>query len=118
MNSRKSKQNANDKPYSYQQLGAEVQNTKKSRVYVFGDADVKEDEVVEFEMSDVRSRKGGTKPITRDDDEEIYYEREITEGDTLRSLSLQYGCPVCEIQNHLVWRSRYFCDYSHKINDN
>lgn len=94
MSSRKSKQDANNKPYSYQQLGAEVQNSKKSRVYVFGNADVQEDEVVEFEMSDVRSRKGGPKPTQKDEDEQLYYERELTEGDTLRSLSLQYGCPV------------------------
>lgn len=98
MSSRKSKQDANNKPYSYQQLDAEVQNSKKSRVYVFGNADVQEDEVVEFEMSDVRSRKGGPKPTQKDEDEQLYYERELTEGDTLRSLSLQYGCPVAEIK--------------------
>lgn len=100
MSSRKSRQDANNKPYSYQQLGAEVQNSKKSTVYVFGNADVQEDEVVEFEMSDVRSRKGGPKPTQKDEDEQLYYERELTEGDTLRSLSLQYGCPVIKV---LFW---------------
>ncbi|XP_062620940.1 lysM and putative peptidoglycan-binding domain-containing protein 3-like [Saccostrea cucullata] len=110
MNSRKSRQNANNKPYSYQQLGAEVQNSKKSKVYVFGDADVQEDEIVEFEMSDVRSRKGGPKTISKEDDEQLYYEREITEGDTLRSLSLQYGCPVAEIKriNNMIQDQEFY----------
>lgn len=76
---------------------AQVQNVKKSRVYVFGDADMHDDDdVVEFEMGnipDIRSRKA-PKHIDPKEKEPIYFEREITEGDSLQSMSLQYGCQV------------------------
>ena len=42
--------------YDYRSGGAQAQNVKSGRVYVFGDADVEEDEVgedVHFEMSEV-----------------------------------------------------------------
>jgi len=75
--------------------GAQVQNVKKSRVYVFGDTDIQEDEVVEFEMSEVRSRKGPKLVDPKEKEQPLYFEREIAEGDSLQSLSIQYGCPVC-----------------------
>ncbi|XP_060068899.1 lysM and putative peptidoglycan-binding domain-containing protein 3-like [Ylistrum balloti] len=80
----------------YVYSGAQVQNVKKNRVYVFGDADVADDEVVEFEM-EMRSRKA-PRVVDPKEKEPIYFEREITEGDSLRSLALQYGCPVSELK--------------------
>lgn len=77
-----------DKSDNYQ-----VQNVKKSRVYVFGDADIQEDEIVEYEMSEVRSRKA-PKQIENEEKEPLYFDREIAEGDSLQGISLQYGCPV------------------------
>lgn len=73
---------------------AQVQNVKKSNVYVFGDADVEEDEIVEYEMSEMRSRNQRSKK-KKEKEEPLYFDRQITEGDTLQSLSLQFGCPVC-----------------------
>ncbi|XP_069138584.1 lysM and putative peptidoglycan-binding domain-containing protein 3-like [Argopecten irradians] len=96
--------------YSYS--GAQVQNVKKNRVYVFGDADVADDEVVEYEM-EMRSRKA-PKTVDPKEKEPIYFEREITEGDSLRSLALQYGCPVSEIKriNNFIQDQDF---YGHKV---
>lgn len=79
--------------YEYTRLG-EIQNVKKSKVYVFGDDDVAEEDVVEFEMDTVRTRKG--KKAVNQSNCEIpsFVERRLTEDDTLQSVSLQYGCPV------------------------
>lgn len=79
--------------YEYTRLG-EIQNVKKSKVYVFGDDDVAEDDVVEFEMNNVRTRKGKNTPFLPADETPSYVERRLTEDDTLQSVSLQYGCPV------------------------
>lgn len=81
--------------YQYTRLG-EVQNVKKSNVYVFGEDDLAEDDVVEFEMSNVRSRKdrGNAKVESDDSDSPEYVERKLTEDDTLQSVALQYQCPV------------------------
>lgn len=81
--------------YQYTRLG-EVQNVKKSNVYVFGEDDLAEDDVVEFEMSNVRSRKdrGNVKVESDDSDSPEYVERKLTEDDTLQSVALQYQCPV------------------------
>ena len=79
----------------YQRLGAQVQNVKTSRVYVFGDEDIREDEdVVEFEMDKIRSRKGQKNHELPRETGSFFIERKIAEGDTLQSLSLLYGCPV------------------------
>lgn len=73
---------------------AQVQNVKKSRVYVFGDADIEEDEIVEYEMSEMRSRNKRRKQ-KKEKEKPLFFDRKITDGDTLQSLSLQFGCPVC-----------------------
>lgn len=92
---RDSKKNARPKSKDYIALKAEVQNTASSRVYIFGENDVQEEDVVEFELSDVRSRKGPSKEMGLSVSKEpIYFERQISEGDTLQSISLQYGCRV------------------------
>ncbi|KAK3098537.1 hypothetical protein FSP39_020421 [Pinctada imbricata] len=80
----------------YQYTGAQIQNTKKSKVYVFGNDEVCDDDVVEYEMSAVRSRKAPRQ--VEEDEQPTYFERELSEGDTLRSISLQYGCQVAEIK--------------------
>ena len=86
--------NANTSKYDgYEYTGAQIQNSKKSKVYVFGNDEVCDDEVVEYEMSAVRSRKA-PKMFEDEDNQPSFFEREITEGDTLRSISLQYGCQV------------------------
>lgn len=80
--------------YEYTRLG-EVQNVKKSNVYVFGEDDLVEDDVVEFEMSSVRSRREKRNQTTEIDNTPEYVERKLTEDDTLQSVALQYQCPVC-----------------------
>lgn len=79
----------------------QLQNVKAARVYVFGDGDLveDEDENVEFEMPEVRSRRGqaggpssSLQPAGEED--EVFYEKEIGEGETLQSLALKYSCPV------------------------
>ena len=85
----------NDKNVEYQRLGAQVQNLKKSNVYVFGDDDICEDEdVVEFEMEKIRSRRGPKNHELPKDTGSLFVERKVAEGDTLQSLSLLYACPV------------------------
>ena len=79
--------------YEYTRLGAQVQNVQDKTVYVFGDGDVCEDDVVEFEMETIRSRRS-RRSMNRQREKPLYVERQIAEGDTLHSLCLQYGCPV------------------------
>ena len=78
----------------YTRLG-EIQNVKKANVYVFGEDDLAEDDVVEFEMANFRSRRDRRNQNHHDDDETPeYVERKLTEDDTLQSVALQYQCPV------------------------
>lgn len=86
----------------------QVQNVKAARVYVFGDGDLAEDdsnENVVFEMPEIRVRRGqngGTVPSNEAaEDDEVFYEKEIIEGDTLQSLSLKYSCPVRFTLSHV-----------------
>ena len=79
--------------------GAQVQNTKATRVYVFGDADVAEDEIVDDqEMSELRPRgkaRSHQKEIKAlEAAEPQYLERPIADGDTLQSVALKYGVQV------------------------
>ncbi|XP_045215419.2 lysM and putative peptidoglycan-binding domain-containing protein 3-like [Mercenaria mercenaria] len=102
--------------YEYTRLG-EVQNVKKSKVYVFGDDDVAEDDVVEFEMNSVRTRKGkGSHPVQKEDTPS-FVERRLTDDDTLQSVSLQYGCPIAEIKrlNNLIRDQDFYALTSVKI---
>ena len=89
--SRSSRKSA-DIPYNYTRLGAQVQNVKRNNVYVFGEGDVCDDEVVEFEMDNVRSRKANSNAVKNEGP--AFVERQIAEDDTLQSLALQYGLPV------------------------
>lgn len=79
--------------YEYKRLG-EIQNVKKSKVYVFGDDDIAEEDVVEFELNNVRTRKGKSSTPAAQEEGPSFVERRLTEDDTLQSISLQYGCPV------------------------
>ena len=77
----------------------QVQNVKAARVYVFGDGDViDDDENVEFELPEIRSRRGqlGADSISsyQNEEQEAFFEKEIGEGETLQSLALKYACPV------------------------
>lgn len=92
----------------YSRLGAlssgdaQIQNVKSGKVYVFGDHDVaEEEEQIEYEMPEMRSRKGGpangsttTTMIDETPAQEQYFETEILEGETLQALSLKYACHV------------------------
>ncbi|XP_076102140.1 lysM and putative peptidoglycan-binding domain-containing protein 3-like [Mytilus galloprovincialis] len=95
---------------------AQVQNVKKSRVYVFGDADLEEDEIVEYEMSEMRSRNQQTKK-NKQKKEPLLFDRKITDGDTLQSLSLQFGCPVAELKrvNNFITDQDFYSRRSIKI---
>ena len=75
-----------------------VQNFQNARVYVFGEGDIEEEDVFDanVEMSELRSRGGKRKDVeTTVKEEESFLEREIADGDTIQSIALQYGCPVC-----------------------
>ena len=84
----------------------QVQNVANSRVYVFGNSDLAEDELNSvpssedfIEMSELRPRAGKVKNKKKNVDqrkeaEPIFIEREIESGDSLQIFSLQYGCPV------------------------
>ncbi|KAL4227791.1 peptidoglycan-binding [Mactra antiquata] len=104
------------KKYEYTRLG-EIQNVKKSKVYVFGDDDVAEEDVVEFEMDTVRARKGKKATTSSSDDQPSFVERKLTEDDTIQSVSLQYGCPVAEIKriNNLIRDQDFYALTSVKI---
>ena len=83
----------------------QVQNVKSARVYVFGDADLAEDEYElntndALEMSNVSTElraRGKTRQhlqAAEKKEEEVFIEREIEDGDTITSIALKYGCPV------------------------
>ncbi|XP_072051042.1 lysM and putative peptidoglycan-binding domain-containing protein 3-like [Amphiura filiformis] len=104
----------------YLSTSGEVQNVQKGRVYVFGNADVTEDEINTdnaVEMSEMRVRNGRTNAIndrtknSSSNDEirigqNLYklVERIILPTDSLQLFSLQYGCPMSEIKriNNLI----------------
>ncbi|XP_005100404.1 lysM and putative peptidoglycan-binding domain-containing protein 3 [Aplysia californica] len=93
--------------------GAQVQNVKAARVYVFGDDDIaEEEETVEFEM---RSRgKGSSTPGSTTFIEETpqvqYFEKEIQDGETLQAIALKYACQVSELKrlNNLIQDQDFF----------
>lgn len=84
-----------------QSQDAQIQGVPNARVYVFGNADCTEDEINDDEgvdMPELRARGAARKQfhdtiVEREADPE-YFERPITEEDTLQSLALKYGCPV------------------------
>ncbi|RUS87034.1 hypothetical protein EGW08_005187 [Elysia chlorotica] len=96
--------------------GAQVQNVKAARVYVFGDSNqVEDDENVEFEMPTISmSRHRGTSAFAQeasiDEEQPTYFEREIGEGETLQAIALKYACPVSELKrlNNLIQDQEFF----------
>ena len=100
----KSKRKTSTKSNNHYTSGAyadiQPQNVKSSRVYVFGEAEVDEEEVLfdtSMEMSELRPRgaAAGRQPQNNNSREkEDVLDREIVEGDTLQSIALQYGCQV------------------------
>lgn len=102
----------------YERLGAQVQNIKNSNVYIFGDDDICEDEdVVEFEMENIRSRKGQRNHELPKETGALFVKRNIEDGDTLQSLSLRYGCPVAELKrvNNIIRDQEFYALTSVKI---
>lgn len=96
----------------------QVQNVKAARVYVFGEGNFVEDDIdetVEFEMPAMRARRGasegrGSSFQHTAEEEEVFYEKKIVEGETLQSLSLKYACPVSELKrvNNLIKDQDFF----------
>lgn len=83
----------------------QVQNVKAARVYVFSNDSVYEDdenEKVEFEMPEIRARRGqgqgDASTFAPAEEEESFFEKEISDGETLQSLSLKYACPVSKLR--------------------
>ncbi len=75
---------------------AQIQNVQASRVYVFGDSDLAEEELYNDQTPtfELRSR-GGTRQETQEEESSSFcIEKGIAAGDTLQSISLKYGCPV------------------------
>lgn len=94
----------------------QVQNVKASRVYVFGDGDIVEDDhagAAEFEMPEIRSRRGQNGAVSSNvsaEEEELFFEKEINDGETLQGLSLKYACPMSELKrvNNLIKDQDFF----------
>ncbi|KAK6180183.1 hypothetical protein SNE40_012378 [Patella caerulea] len=108
----KNKKSTNrDRAVSYNK--GQVQNVKSARVYVFGESNVHEDELEngDVEMTSIRSRtKDKSSNSSQQNDEPIYFDREITDGDSLQSLSVQFSCPISELKriNHLIQDQDFF----------
>ncbi|XP_046373576.1 lysM and putative peptidoglycan-binding domain-containing protein 3-like [Haliotis rufescens] len=94
----------NDNQFS----SGQIQNVKSSRVYVFGNDSVVQDEEEEYEleMSEIRSRRGMSQPSREmvTESEPSFFDKELSEGDTLQKIALQYSCPVSELKriNNLI----------------
>ena len=86
------------------QWPGQVQNVKSAKVYVFGEGDVdlvEDEEVVEFEMSQLPARRAGKSKRKRkkstnasDASQPLIFERKVEEGDTLQNVAVKYGCQV------------------------
>ena len=82
----------------------EIQNVPSSRVYIFGNdvADEIGNEDPSLEMTELRPRTrnkrsyASTKLASRNLKRTETIDREIQSSDSLQSLSLQYGCKVCD----------------------
>ena len=106
---------SNKAKYNYTRLGdslGQVQNSKKTRVYVFGEDDIEEDgknDVVEFDLQNIRGRKGARSHQDDDPGGPLFVQRKLGEGETLQSVSLQYGCPVSYLRILCIFlRLEYF----------
>ena len=68
---------------------------KAARVYVFGDADVDEEEILndEAEKHELRCR-GKSKSNIADENSMLTIERPILEGETLQKIAVKYSCEV------------------------
>ena len=83
-------------------IDGEVQNVKSARVYVFGDASVEEEDFCEqngVEMPELRARGSARKQLADttaelQENEASYFEKILTEEDTLLGIALKYGCKV------------------------
>ncbi|XP_070542330.1 lysM and putative peptidoglycan-binding domain-containing protein 3-like [Ptychodera flava] len=102
---------------NYLPSSGQVQNVQNARVYIFGDADVEEEEVTEkgYEMSEIRprgkdSRKKWTEAVNEDEQKPLCIERTIVDGDTLQGFALQYGVPVAELKrlNNLITEQDFY----------
>ncbi|CAH1797965.1 unnamed protein product [Owenia fusiformis] len=95
---------------------AEIQNCKSTNVYIFGSSDVDEAELKDniMEMTEMRSRgnSSGKRSSTHVtvEEEPVFLERNVNEGDTIQSIALQYGCPVSELKrlNNLIQDQDFF----------
>ncbi|XP_077988850.1 lysM and putative peptidoglycan-binding domain-containing protein 3-like [Glandiceps talaboti] len=101
----------------YLSNSGQIQNVQNARVYVFGNADVDQDEVEEtaLEMSDLRPRgkdniRKKTQTIVEEEQKPLYLERAVVEGDTLQSFALQYGVPISELKriNNLITEQDFY----------
>ncbi|KAJ8029099.1 LysM and putative peptidoglycan-binding domain-containing protein 3 [Holothuria leucospilota] len=98
----------------------EVQNSKSARVYVFGDL-VAEDEVDSHLQNNFELRpRGKSKHLMQSQHEQqevVFLEREIKEGDTLEKYALLYGCSVAELKqtNKIANNQEFFAIKSLKI---
>ncbi|XP_071952391.1 lysM and putative peptidoglycan-binding domain-containing protein 3-like [Antedon mediterranea] len=88
----------------------QVQNVQNARVYVFGDAELSDEEVktddTAIELTQLRTRKtdkskhGKSKKnhVKKEPDEQVLLERQIRPSDTLLGFALQYAVPVAELK--------------------
>ncbi|XP_064648787.1 lysM and putative peptidoglycan-binding domain-containing protein 3-like [Lineus longissimus] len=108
------------------QTDIQAQNVKTARVYVFGQADMDDEEHLGdnangMEMSELRPRgaaagsgsagkRRNNNSTSANRDKEEFLEKDIADGDTLQSVALQYGCQVSELKriNKLISDQEFF----------
>lgn len=127
MNGRSSKQAMKRTRYQYRGLAkdntgtfdsslagpVQIQNVKSARVYVFGDADVDEEEILndETETHELQRRnKFRNKTISNKETNTLMIERPILKGETLQKIAVKYSCEVAELKriNNLLKDQDFF----------
>ncbi|KAK2164460.1 hypothetical protein LSH36_63g06035 [Paralvinella palmiformis] len=98
----------------------QVQNVKGARVYIWGDADVDEEEILndDTEKHELRAR-GRLKANTCPDQENttLTIERPVLTGETLQKIAVKFACEVAELKriNNLLTDQDFFALTSIKV---
>lgn len=111
----------------YTPVSGQVQNVQNSTVYVFGESAITKDEINtddRIEMSELRTRGGNgdggkrkKKTKNTEEDEMVYVEKDINEGDTLQIFSLRYACRISELKriNNLIADQDFYAHRTLKV---
>ena len=92
---------------------AQVQNRAAGKVYIFGADDIAEEEIntdQSNEMDELRPRGKAVQNRALDRTEDDFFiEKVIKKGETLHSIALKYGCPVCNYIHTTVVSRQSIC---------